>query len=139
MSKKILPIEDGLMTLPATPEESPSLLGTKCNSCGAVFSPRRKICGRCFQESTEDILLSSKGNVRTATVIRVTPPGSKIEAPYALGEVTLPEGLNIRTVFTGVSLEKPLEPGIEMEMVIEKIYEDKEGNDIVGPKFRPVH
>ena len=57
--------------------------------------------------------------------------------PYAEGFVELPEGVRVETLFTGCDFND-LEVGMDVEMVIEGLHEDEEGNEVVAYKFRPV-
>lgn len=137
--KKVVPVEEGLFTLPISPEEKPHLIGNKCKSCGTVSFPKRAICGKCYREGMEEVTLSRRGKVTTWTVIRMKPPGYKGQAPYVLGEVELPEGVIVRTHFSGVNPDEPaIKIGDEVEVVVEKIYEDEEGNDVMCYKFKLV-
>jgi len=136
--KKRISVEEGLFTLPESTAENAQLIGSKCKFCGSVFFPKRLICGSCFKEGMETILLSNRGKITTWTVIWMSPPGFKGQVPYVLGEVGLPENVTIRTHFTGVDPNKPaIKLGDEVEMVIEKIYENEEGNQIVSYMFKP--
>ena len=136
--KKIIPVEQDLFTLPGSSGENSHLIGSKCRSCGATFFPKRVICGKCYKDKVEDIELSRKGKIITWTTICLSPPGYKGKVPYVLGEVQLPEDVVIRTQFTGVDPENPaINIGDELEMVIEKMYEDDEGNDVVCYMFSP--
>ena len=54
-----------------------------------------------------------------------------------MGFVLLPEGLLVPTVISTDVLDS-LRIGMDMEMVLEKIKEDDEGNDVMVFKFRPV-
>ena len=49
-----------------------------------------------------------------------------------------PEKIRIPSVLTGFDLEQELKSGTKMEMVIEKLRNDEQGNEIVSYKFRPV-
>jgi uncharacterized OB-fold protein len=118
------------------PSENPSLIGHRCRLCGKVFFPRRFICSECFKEGTlEEIRLSRRGTLYTFCVLERGPIG--FDPPYAVGYIDLPEGLRIYSLLTEMSLEK-LKIGMEMELVIEKIRKDSEGNEIIGYKFKPV-
>ena len=61
----------------------------------------------------------------------------KGEVPYAIGFVELPEGIRVETLFTECDLDS-LEVGIEVEMIVDLLNEDEEGNEIVTYKFTPV-
>ena len=61
------------------------------------------------------------------------------EAPYITGKTDLPEKVRIFSVITGCEpREDALEIGMEMEMVFEPLRKDKDGNDLIGYKFRPL-
>jgi uncharacterized OB-fold protein len=49
----------------------------------------------------------------------------------------LPEGIEAIGQLTGVSVEE-VKTGIDVELVVEKLYEDKDGNEAMTWKFRPV-
>jgi len=54
-----------------------------------------------------------------------------------MGFVELPEGVRVQTLFTGCDPDS-LEIGMDVELVIEKLFEDQEGHDVITYKFRPV-
>ena len=59
--------------------------------------------------------------------------------PYPFGYVILePENIRIPTLITGVENSDDLKPGTKMEMVIEKLRDDENGNEIITYKFMPV-
>ncbi len=55
-----------------------------------------------------------------------------------MGQVEFPEKVRVAGIITGCDPEKDLEIGIDMELVFDKLYDDDEGNEIIGWKFRPV-
>ena len=135
----IIPVEPGLFTLPTKAEGKPHLIGGRCPFCGAVWFPKQLICPKCCREGMEEILLSNRGRVDSFTVIWMKPTGYKGEVPYVLAQVRLPEGVQVRAQLSGVDPHKPMiKMGDEVEMVIEKIYENEEGNEVVCHKFKPV-
>jgi uncharacterized OB-fold protein len=85
----------------------------------------------------EDVLLSGKGKIVSFSVVAQPPAGGfyKGPVPYAYGAVQLPEGVELLSLFTG-SLDE-LQVGMEVEMVIEKLFDDDEGNEITTYKFIP--
>jgi uncharacterized protein len=136
--KKTIPVEEGLFTMPDSPEGF-HLIGSQCKNCGTVTFPKKKRCIKCFGDNVEVIPLSSLGKIATWTVIRMKPFGYKDKVPYILAEVKLSEGLHVRTQLTGIDPEKPeINLGDEVESVLEKIYQDENGNDIVCFKFKKV-
>ena len=56
--------------------------------------------------------------------------------PYAEGFVELPGGVRVQTLLTDCDFED-ITIGMEVEMVIETLHEDEEGNEIMTYKFRP--
>jgi uncharacterized OB-fold protein len=83
-------------------------------------------------------MLSQRGKIYSVTVVMQQPrPYYKGPVPYALGFVELPEGVRVETLFTDCDPEI-LEVGMEVELVIEDLYEEDGGNELIAYKFRPV-
>jgi uncharacterized OB-fold protein len=133
--KKIIPIREGIFRIPSESEGRPHLLGSRCKVCGRVSFPPRKVCSKCFSEEMESIPLSSKGKLYTYTIIGYPPPG--LAAPYAIGYVDLPEGVRVFSIITDWD-KKSLKMGTDVELTIGKFKEDKDGNEILTYKFRPI-
>ncbi|MFC2065673.1 Zn-ribbon domain-containing OB-fold protein [Chloroflexota bacterium] len=138
MTKKQVPIENGLFTLPSSKSDEPNLIGSKCRNCGEVFFPRQVICSNCSGEDLYEIPLSRRGKVFSSTVLRYGPPLYKGPLPIPHGRVELAEGVIVPTPFTDCDVDETLKIGTEVEMVIEKFGEDEEGNEIITYKFKPV-
>jgi uncharacterized OB-fold protein len=138
-SKKI-PIKEGLWTVPLSPNEKPQLIGSRCRLCCEVFFPKKAngMCNHCQSKGLEEIKLSRRGRIYSFTVVMQRPPEYyKGPVPYAEGFVELPEGIRVETLFTDCDFDD-LKVGVEVEMVIERLYDDEEGNQILAFKFRPV-
>lgn len=83
-----------------------------------------------------ELPLSTKGLVNTFTISRVAPMGFK--APYIQAYVDLPEGPRIFSLITGCEpSEEAIQIGSEVELVLETICQDEDGNHLIGYKFRP--
>ncbi len=132
--KKQIPLKEGLFKLPSTPSERGYLIGSRCRTCGETFFPKRVYCANCTGKDLEEIALSTKGKIHTFTISREVPPGSIMQAPYAIVQVRLPEGALVTSVLTDCDLEA-LDIGTDAQLVIEKVMEDEEGNDIMAFKF----
>jgi len=119
-------------------DNQPYLVGTKCSKCGAAFFPPRYICSYCLtDEGVEKARLGNTGTLYSYTVIRVA--GKEFNPPYAFGFVILePEKIRVPAVLTGFDLDQELKPGTRMEMVIDRLRHDDQGNEIISYKFRPV-
>jgi uncharacterized OB-fold protein len=126
---------DGLSLLVRYDEEGPYLIGGKCISCQAVFFPKQSICPRCTGQSIEEVPLSRKGKLYTYTEVYQKPPDYDGPIPYFIGRVLLPEG-----VFVLAQLKagkEDLRINMDMMLVVESIYRDEFGKEIVGYKFKP--
>jgi len=81
--------------------------------------------------------LGNKGKLYSYTVINVA--SKEFNPPYAFGFVIIePENIRIPALLTGFNLSEELKSGTKMEMVIEKLRDDEEGNELATYKFRPV-
>ncbi len=68
------------------------LLGLKCKSCGAVFSPPSMVCRECGSEDVEVTEVNDEGVIDTYTVIHVAPLGYEKEVPYIVARAKMNEG-----------------------------------------------
>jgi uncharacterized OB-fold protein len=133
-----VPIEPGYFTVPERAGAAPRLLGSKCRKCGEVFFPRRVVCARCLHRETEDVLLGPRGRLYTWTYCHI-PLFGKLEAKvagYGVGQVDLPEGPRVQAVLAG----KPgdFKIGMEMELDLETLRRNDQGQEVVIYRFRPV-
>lgn len=115
--------------------EGISLVGWKCKSCGMVFFPYKSICIRCYGGDVEEFELSKKGKLFTFTIVFI--PSKNFRPPYAVGYVELPEGIRI---FSQIKdWEKyDLKAEMEMEMIVDTLWENSDGTRIIGYKFKPI-
>ena len=139
MDKKKIkkPIKEGLFNIPSTPDEPVHLMGSKCPECGSVFFPQQAYCGNCSHE-TEKITLSNKGKIRDCSIVWYPTLHYKGPVPYITAQVELPENVLVPTLITNQKEPVTLPVGTEVEMVLEKIDEDDEGNEIVIYKFKQI-
>lgn len=140
--KQQIPAVKGWFTMP--PQE-PRLMASKCKSCGHYFFPPVTSCRNpnCTEKGgpLEDVLLNNRGKLINYTVNYYPPPPPYHSpdpfVPFGVGIVKLPEGISI-TGQIAAGYEEGLKMGIDMEVIIEKLYEDEQGNDVLAWKFRPV-
>lgn len=117
----------------------PRLIGTACQKCSEIAFPIKEngICTCCQSPDTEDVYLSREGIIHSFTVVMMRPPGFyRGDVPYAVGYVELPEGLRIETLFADCELDD-LYIGMPVELVIETLHTEENGDDILTYKFRP--
>jgi uncharacterized OB-fold protein len=114
------------------------LMGSKCRRCGYVTFPPRIACSACINKGSMEVVpLGSRGTIETFSVLHIGTPDFK--APYILAYVLI-GGAKVLSLITGCEpKEESLEIGEEVELVIEKIREDEQGNEVRGYKFRPIH
>ena len=138
--KKELPFAPGFLTLPLSPRDDVRLLGTRCKDCGAVLLGSRKNCEACASRNVEVIPLSREGKVWSYTIMRYAPPWPfQIPNPYTppipVAWVKLPEGVLFVSHIKCAPEE--MEMDMPVELVIEKGWEDEEGNDVLMYRFKP--
>jgi uncharacterized OB-fold protein len=132
-----VPITDGIFQWPA---DEPQLLASKCPSCGHVTFPQSTVCGNpeCGHTgSVESTLLSDSGNLYSYTIQKVDhkPPYHYHDAPFALGTIELPEGINVISKLTTTDKDV-LEIGMEMTLAIDTVRKDDE-TEYVTYYFEP--
>lgn len=110
------------------------LLGSQCKSCKQIFFPKIEACINCFSKDLEEVVLSRKGKLYTFTISYM--PVHYFDPPHAMGYIELPEGIRIFAPIVDWD-EKKLKVGMEMELVVGKLWERNE-NEIIGYKFKPV-
>lgn len=117
----------------------PYLVGTKCSKCGSAFFPPRYVCPYCLSdEGVEKARLGNNAILYSYTVINIA--SKEFKPPYAFGYVILKhEKIRIPTLITNFDIAQELKSGSEVEMVIEKLRDDEEGNELVTYKFQPVN
>lgn len=127
-----------------TSGEAPRLLGSRCTACGTYFFPKETFACRnpqCGGSALEETPLSSRGTLWSFTDNRYPPPppfvaGDPFE-PYAVAAVELAQEkmVVLGQVAAGVRTEQ-LAVGMEMELVVETLFEDDAGAHEIW-KWRP--
>ena len=138
-AKTQIPIEEGLFTWPS---DQPSLIGSRCKSCGEYFFPQVNICQNpdCTDKNVEEMSLSRRGTLWSYTIQQYAPPPPyRGPVPLTIGLMELPKE-NIKIMGQLVEGVRPedLKIGMDLELVLEKLFEDENGNEVVTWKFKPV-
>ncbi len=131
-------LKEGLFQVPASPGDKPYLIGSRCRICGYICFPKKDVCVKCRRDDTmEQTRIGPDGILETFAVMQVGPPD--FPPPYMIGYVKTKEGALVFTLITGCEpRDDALLIGEEMELVIEKIKKDKDGNNVIGWKFKPI-
>lgn len=138
-TKNQIPVRKGLWT-ESSLEGDVRLLASKCKQCREIFFPRKNggVCMHCQHDAFTEITLSPRGKIYSFSVVNIRPPEYyKGEVPYALGFVDLPEGVKVETLFTQCDFDE-LKVNMEVEMILDTLYIDEEGIEVICYKFRPV-
>ncbi len=135
-----IPIVEGLLA--GSPDE-PHLLGGRCKTCGRYFFPKSYPAHKpgCLTEDVEELELGRQGKLKSYTWMYYKPPlpfrVSEPFVPYGIGLVELPEGIRVIGMLTGCQPEG-LKTDMDVVLVIGKLYDDDQGNELVTWKFRPI-
>lgn len=137
---KRVPVVEGAF---AETPEGPRLLASRCLSCRTTYFPRAPICRNpgCDDKTVEDCKLSSRGTLWSYTIqYYKPPPPARFDepfAPYGVGLVDLPEGIRVLSMMSTGRPEE-LRVGMEMELVLESLCHNENGDEVITWKFRPV-
>ncbi len=140
-AKTRTPAVEGWFTIDAG---DPRLLGSRCRSCQTCFFPRESVFCRnphCSGEEFDEIPLSNRGTLWSFTNNCYAPPAPYVAAdpfePYAVAAVELEDEkiVVLGQVVPGVGVDA-LRAGMEMELVLDTLYEDDQNEYLVW-KWRP--
>ena len=133
-----IPVVEGLF---AETADGPRLLGSKCVNCETPYFPKAAICHSpsCTDSKLEDAEFGPNGTLWSYTLqYYPPPPPAKYDEPfepYALGLIDLPEGLRVLSKVIAPDLEA-IKVGEGVELVIDKLHTNAEGNEVVTFKFK---
>lgn len=132
------PVAEGLFQ---QTDEGVALLGSRCTGCDAHYFPVALSCRNpaCDDKHLEQVLLGQRGRLYSWTVQAYRPPALfRMDdwEPYALGLVELPNGLRVLGMLTGCPLDD-LEIDMALGLVLERLYVDEEGRDVLTYKYAP--
>jgi uncharacterized OB-fold protein len=140
MTTRKYPVAEGLFTETA---DGPRLLGSRCASCATPYFPRSALCHNpeCRESKMEEASFGPRGTLWSCAIQNYPPPApARYEepyTPYAMGMVDMPEGLR---VMGRISTDDPesVRVGAEVELVLERLYLDENGDEVITWKFRPI-
>ncbi len=110
--------------------------GVRCRDCGRVHYPPKRVCLTC-RRATEmrKVPLSQEGTLYYYTVIHVGLEG--FLSPYAVGWVTLPEGIRLFGPICAGEPNIPLRIGMPMKMTLHPLPAE-DGSLEDGFAFQPI-
>ncbi len=137
-----IPIAEGLFTWPG---DEPRLLASRCTDCDNHMFPVQADCPRCSGASTETVELGRTGTLWTWTVQGYPPKAPPFAGdvdpatfePYGVGYVEIDGRVRVESRLT-VNDPDHLAIGMEMETVIDPLYVNDDGDEVVTFAFAPV-
>ena len=99
------------------------LEAAKCQQCGKVQFPPRRVCAKCKSTSFERVRLSDEGKLLTFTVVRVASDRFSQQTPYMMGIVELSDGVCVTMQIVETEVDK-VEIGQKVKVVFRRIQED---------------
>ncbi len=140
--KTQVPAVEGWFTM--SPEE-PRLLGSQCTSCKSYFFPKESMYCRnpgCEGREFVEVPLSRTGKIWSFTNNCYPPPKPYVApdpfVPFAIAAVELADEkmVVLGQVTAGTDVSE-LNVGMDVELVLEKLYEDDDSEYMVW-KWKPV-
>jgi uncharacterized OB-fold protein len=107
----------GLFTIE---DGSARLVGSRCDKCGAIAFPARRVCGHCHARVLTPVTLAGRGLVESATHVATPPAG--FDQPIEVALVNLAEGPRVFGLLTA-----PASPGTLMQAVPSPVRDGKSG------------
>ena len=122
--------------------DGPRLLGSRCLTCSTPYFPKSAVCHNpdCDESKMEDAHFGPDGTLWSYAIQNYPPPPparfDEPYVPYAIAVVDLKEGLR---VVGRVSSDDPsgLEVGCQVELVIEPLCREENGDELISWKFKP--
>jgi uncharacterized OB-fold protein len=99
------------------------LEAAKCQSCGRLSFPPRKVCSSCGAREFDSEKLSDHGKILTFTTIRVAPKDFETQVPYSVAIVESDNGVRLTTQVVDCKPED-LEIGKRVKFVFRKLYSE---------------
>ena len=136
-----LPAIDGWFTTTG----DPALVATRCDACGSYFFPPERVTCRnpaCASSDLTEVELSRRGKVWSFSVNHYAAPAPYIgKDPFEPYTVVAVELATEQMVVLG-QLADGVDPaalgiGDEVEVVIEPLFTDDDGNEHIMWKWRP--
>jgi len=137
-----VPAVEGWFTLEGG---SPSLVGSRCTSCGTFAFPAEATYCRnpdCDGQEFETVALSRRGKIWSYTDARYKPPPPYVPAepyvPFCLAAVELAaEKLVVMGQVVGGVTVDDLNVGDEVELVVDTLYAERDSDYLVW-KWQPL-
>ena len=114
----------------------PRLLAGRCPSCRGLHFPRGTTCPYCAAEGCVETPVGPTARLCLYTAVTARPPGYRGPLPYGFGVVELEDGLRVIARLTDSDTGR-LRPGLAMRLVVEALFTDDDGREVLSYAFRP--
>lgn len=119
------------------------LMGSKCNQCGAVFTPPRPICIQCHSSDMEWVEMKGSGKLAGFTCISIGPSfmtdeGYDRNNPYCVGVVELDEGTRVDARIEDVNASQPETIKVGMPLTVKFLHRGEGENLRTFLAFKPL-
>jgi uncharacterized OB-fold protein len=101
------------------------LEAAKCDGCGKIHFPPRKVCRDCGGESFTTTNLPSRGKVVTHTTIWIPPAPFEDQKPYVVAIVELENGVRLTCMVAEAPPDK-VGIGTEVELIFRRLQKESE-------------
>ena len=95
----------------------------KCDKCGEIHFPPRKICRKCFAGDFTTVNLPRRGKVVTYTTIWIPPAQFESLKPYVVAVVELENGVRLTAMVTEAPPDE-VKIGTEVEIIFRRLQTD---------------
>ena len=130
-----VPLKAGLLS--TVDGADPRLLASKCRACRQLHFPAAATCPYCSGVDCDSAELSTRGSLHSFTTVEKAPPGYRGTVPYGFGVVELPEGIRLITRLTEHRVDA-MAFGMPMRLVLDEIFVEDNGDQVIGWAFEPV-
>lgn len=110
--------------------ETVSLLVSECQACGSNWFPQKEICPDCFSDDYRVKRLEGQGTIYSYTTLTVT--SKEFQAPLTIAYIDYPGNVRVCGQIDGDGAAI----GKNVNVILGKIAEDKDGTDVISYKFR---
>lgn len=123
-----MPLREGLFR---ETETGPTLLASRCTTCGHLSYPAADWCPECHSDASEIIELGGEGELHAATIVHMG--NQRFQPGYAVGYVVMPQGVRIFSQL-GVTGDDLPSPGTQMRLEILPLWREDD-QDILAYRF----
>lgn len=141
MAGNKIALNESFFATPMEPLDHVRLKGSKCHNCGVAFLGELVACENCQSTDIEEYRLPTHGKLYSYTMVRQKPPAGyrgKVDPfePFPVGQVEMEDGVLFLSRLVQVDF-KDLKIGMALELVVEPLYTNEDGNEVMMFAFKP--